>query len=91
MKIMMELTRDEIRARIPYALICETRDGARWGTSRRRRRWAEEFTEQEKSASTRLFSLAHQWYLVKGVPDKVVMSAGTLALWEKLGAFCGSL
>lgn len=91
MKIMVELTRDEIYARIPYALICETRYGARWDTSRRRRRWAEEFTEKEKAASTRLFSLAHQWYLVKGVPDTVVMTTKMLALWEKLGAFCGSL
>lgn len=43
------LTSDEVNLRIPYALVCMTRFGAHWETGRRRRRWLEEFTEQDGS------------------------------------------
>lgn len=85
------LTHDEIVDKIPYAMICEMRYGARWDTGRRRRAWVQSFTEAERRAAADLFKQAHSWYLVKGVPDTVKMKATTLALWMKLGAFCGSL
>ena len=44
------LTSDEVNLRIPYALVCMTRFGAHWETGRRRRRWLEEFTEQERES-----------------------------------------
>lgn len=91
MRVMLVLEHDEIQKNIPYALICETRSGSRWCTGTRRRRWTQEFNESERKAAAKLFHLAHQWYLVKGVPEEVRMSMGTMALWNKLGAFCASL
>ena len=85
------LTHDEVNEKIPYALICEMRYGAQWDTGRRRRAWLAQFTEAEREAAGKLFKQAHTWYLVKGVPDEVKMRANTLALWMKLGEFCGSL
>ena len=85
------LTSDEINARIPYALVCMTRFGAHWETGRRRRRWVEMFTEQERRAATRLFNESRRWLLTTGVPEEVKMTAQTFALWMKLGEFCGSL
>ncbi len=91
MKVFLELSHNTINREIPYAVICEGREGARWNTGRRRRRWCEEFSEKERKAASRLFALAHRWYLVKGAPDKVMMTPETYALWNKLGAFCTSL
>jgi len=85
------LTHDEVQDKIPYPVICEMRYGARWDTSRRRRLWMQEFTEAERKAASDLFKHAHSWYFVKGVPNEVKMKGTTLALWMKLGAFCGSL
>ncbi len=90
-KLMIELDRDEIQRGIPYRLICETKSGSRWNTMRRKREWQKQFTDAERDKCSKLFAQAYQWYLVKGVPDSVVMSPGTLALWQKLGAFCASI
>lgn len=91
MKMMIVLTRDEIKERIAYAFICETRFGSRWNTMRRKRKWAQQFSEKERDKASKLFKLAHQWYLVTGVPEEVTMSIDTLALWQKLEGFCASL
>ncbi len=91
MTTFLRFSHDEINSRIPYAVVCEGREGARWNTGHRRRRWLQEFSEKERKEATRLFALAHRWYLVKGAPDKVMMTPETYALWNKLGAFCASL
>lgn len=85
------LSRDEINAHLPYALICMTREGKDWETGKRKRRWNSEFTESERERCKNIFKLAHQWTLVKGVPDEVKMKHETLSLWWKLGNFCASL
>ena len=90
-KIMYVLTAQEIHECIQYALIAMTRYGSAWGTMRRKRRWKEEFTDAEREKAGELFRKAYSWTCGRGVPDKVTMSAGTLALWKKLEAFCGSL
>ncbi len=90
-RTMLTLTHDEIQEQIPYAMICETRFGSRWETTRRRRNWIESFTEQEREAAGKLFRQAYDWYLKKGVPDSVTMSARTLLLWHRLAAFCASI
>lgn len=87
MKLEVVLSREEI-ARLPYALICETRYGARWNTTSRKRRWTAEFTEAERKAATRIFTQCHTWYLVKGIPDEIKMSLSTYQLWNKLAGFC---
>lgn len=91
MRVMLTLTSDEVRSRIPYAMICETRFGSCWETGKRRRLWKQMFSDQERGAAERLFRMAYDWYLRKGVPDKVEMSTRTLVLWQKLGEFCASI
>lgn len=91
MKVMIELDREDIHRELPYAVICEARYGSRWNTGKRRRRWMEEFTESEREAASKIFSKAHRMYLASGVPDSMIMSKKTLALWQKIGDFCASL
>lgn len=90
-KLEIVFDRDEIEQKLAYRLICETRESSVWDTGRRRRRWVTEFTYREREAAARIFAQAHSWYLVKGLHDSVRMSLGTLELWQKLEAFCGSL
>ena len=87
---MIALTHDRIFRDIPFILICSTYESARWNTGKRRKLWKEFFTERERQHCTRLFRLAHEWYLVKGVPDKVRIKKATYNLWQKLGEFCVS-
>ena len=83
-----KFTHDEIVNKIPYALICEAREGARWNTMKRRRLWNQTFTESERHQATRLFRQAHNWALIKGAPESLRMSSQTYTLWQKLGEFC---
>lgn len=89
--LLLTLTQDEVLNEIAYPLICETMCGAAWQTGKRRRRWAEEFTESERRACSKLKTQAYTWHLRTGVPEEVTMSLGTLRLWHKLEAFCASL
>ena len=90
-RILLELNEDEIRRDLAYALICETRETSVWNTMRRKRAWLETFSEKEREKCTKIFNQAHSWYLIKGVPDSIVMSTSTYALWKKLEWFCASL
>ena len=91
MKIMLMFDHDEIKNEIPYGVICETHEGARCNTSRRRRLWSQTFTPSEQKACGRLFRLAKSWYLVKGAPNSLMLTKETLTLWKKLGEFCAAL
>ena len=92
MKIDLVFSASEINDRIPYALICQTRYGARWNTAKRKRLWVEMFTEAERNAAnTRLFRQAYGWHLGKGVPEEVRMCTSTYMLYKKLGEFCAML
>ena len=90
-QLHIEMSRNEIYNSIPYAVIVEARYGSRWNTGRTKRKWLSEFSEKERKASYRLFSMAHSWHLTKGVPDSVIMSMSTFYLWLKLGDFCASI
>lgn len=37
MDVMVEMTHDEVQNNLCYALICETMEGSRWNSGRRRR------------------------------------------------------
>ena len=91
MKMMIVLNHDEVQRDIPYAVVCETRYGSRWNTMKRRRLWAQMFTEAERKAAHELFQMALLWYLDMGVPNEVKMTIGTYKLWGRLGEFCASL
>lgn len=90
-KLMLVFDHDEVSRNIPYMVVCEAREGSRWNTGTRRRRWLQEFSEQERTKATTLFRQAHTWALVKGVPNTVRMTLETHSLWQKLGDFCASL
>lgn len=89
--LYFEFSEDEIKHSIPYALICETRESSVWNTMKRKRAWAQQFTDAERDAASRIFSQAHAWTLTTGVPDKVKMSTRTYELWRKIAAFCASI
>ena len=88
---MITVYHDKILQTIPFALICETHDGARWKTGKRKRAWDETFSPQEQAACERLFVKARDWIFVHGVPDLVRMKRSTYDLWLRLGEFCASL
>lgn len=90
-KRMMKLTVEEVRANIPYDLICFARYGRAWDTGRRRRAWLADFTEEERRAAGRLFRQAHDWTVGRGVPNEVTMMMKTFHLWRKLAEFCASI
>ena len=90
-KLLMVLSHDEVQRNIPYGLVCETHNSAQWNTGRRRRAWEKTFSEPERKAASKLFRQADTWALVRGVPERIRMSVGTFALWQKLGEFCAAL
>lgn len=92
MKLILELSHDEVCERIPYQLVCETMCGSRWNTGKRKKLMKERFTEKEIDKIYKMKSQAYSWTLTKGVPlEGVKMSINTLGLWEKLAAFCMEL
>jgi hypothetical protein len=91
MTVMVELSREELQQRIPYALICETRYGSRWDTFTRRRKWKAATDEAARRRLARLFKKAHEWTLTRGVPDTYRMRMNELSDWDFLASFCYSL
>ena len=69
----------------------QVRYGCTWSSGRRRRAWLADFSESEREAAGRLFRMAHNWTVGRGVPDTVQMSRKTFNLWQKLGDFCASI
>ena len=90
-RLYLEMDRREVQEQLPYGVICEAKEGARWDTMHRKRRWLEEFSAAEREAAGEIFRKAHSWMFVRGIPDKVRMTPDTLCLWRKLGDFCASL
>lgn len=90
-EISIIMSRDEVIAQIPYALICETRESARWTGRKLAECFACEFTPEERAEAATLFSLAHKWHLKTGVPEEVRMTAKTMALWLRLAQFCATV
>lgn len=87
-EIILTMKREDIQARLPYAMICTTRESSIWDTGKRRKLWKERFTPEERSAASKIFAQAHDWYLKKGVPDEIRLSTKTFSLWERLVFFC---
>lgn len=91
MKTLLVFTKKEIQTFLPYALLCETREGSKWNTMHRKRRWEKEFTSAERKAASTIFEKAHAWYLTTGLPEAVKMTPETYSLWQKLENFCASI
>lgn len=90
-EMYLALNREEIHKVIPYNLVCMARYGSSWNTMRRKRRWFQVFTEEERNAAEELFKQAHKWAVGSGALGKVQMSYATYFLWQKLGAFCSDV
>ena len=88
---MVVIPQDKVSACIPYLDVCAARYGPAWGSVQRKRRWVSEFTEAERRSARLLFLQSLDWAHGTGVPLEMRMPASTLALWQKLGAFCASL
>ena len=91
MKIYISLNRDEIREKIPFAIVAETMSRSVWNTGRRKSLMKQQFTEAEIEATYRLHKQAYDWYLRKGVPEEIKMTLNTYHLWHKLANFCCEL
>lgn len=91
MRMFIELSREEIGAKIPYAIVCETMQSSRWDTGKRKKLMKEEFTEKEIKAIYVMKEQARIWFLVKGVPDTLKILPKTLDLWQRLGNFCANI
>lgn len=88
---MLELDYDEIREKVPYAIIGETASRAIWDTGKRKRAFAERFTPQEREACYDIIKQAKKWLLKTGCPERVTMRTTTYALWHELADFCCGL
>lgn len=92
MKLLIHMTHDDIRRKLPYAIIAETTSRSIWNTGRRKRMFVAEFTEAERRRCAEIRRQAYSWALVRGVPMKgVTMSMATYDTWQKFGNFCGRL
>ena len=72
-KLYVSLTPEEVRASIPYDLICMVRYGCTWNTGRRRRAWQLDFTEDEKKAAGRLFRQSFANFLTGQCSEAVIL------------------
>ena len=91
MQVKIVLSREEVNNHIPYPMICETRYGKTWKSTKVQERFRREFTEYERKAAFKIFGRSHIWYLRKGVPDEVELTIFEYDLWKKLAAFCASI
>lgn len=92
MEFYLHLSPEEVREQIPYEVVCETMEGSRWNTYRRKRMFKELFTEREQQKAYELRPVAHRWYLTTGIPiGGVSMTKDTYLFWQKLGEFCASI
>lgn len=87
-RVYLKLDREEIRRLIPYDLICETYSREIFRTGRAKRIRKEYFTPEEWTRCMELARLACKWALRTGAPEEITITAHTLALWERLAAYC---
>lgn len=86
--LMIQMSHDDIKRLLPYAMIAETSSRSVWNTGKRKRAFSERFTETERAACYRIIQQAKDWAFRKGVPESICMSTKTYALWGILGDFC---
>ena len=91
MKMEIVFTQDEIKANIPYQMICMTRYGSVWNTMRRKRKWVEEFTAYERERLNAMCRQTYSWTCTTGLPESLRMSMNTYRLWNRLAEFCSTL
>ncbi|MBQ6403876.1 MAG: hypothetical protein IJI27_08220 [Oscillospiraceae bacterium] len=88
---MIELSNEEIQRNLPYAIIGETASRSVWETGRRKRLFAERFTEAERELCYCIIRDAKKWLLKTGCPESVKMRTTTYAMWWRLAEFCACI
>jgi len=91
MKMYLSFNHDEIQWELPYAIIGETASRPVWNTGRRKRLWAQTFTESERKSCNAIINKAKRGLLVTGCPEEVKMTVSTYHLWHRLANFCVAL
>lgn len=89
MKMMLQLNREELNA-LQYPVVVEMWDKVK-GSMSKRRKYNEAFTEKERNTIRRYKGLFHNWFLVKGTPEKAVMNIETLTLLKRVIDFFGTI
>ena len=91
MKTMVTLPHEEPQCFWASALFGKTREGSRGNGGCRRSLYSRPFTRREQQRISHIKSIAHKWYLVTGVPEKVRMSYDNYLLWQRLAEFCATV
>lgn len=68
-EMSVKYTGDEIEAKIPYKLIVECFE-KRYDSIRKRRKYVQDFTLEDRKLIRKFYHLFFNWYLVKGIPNK---------------------
>lgn len=89
MEMMLKLNKEELN-NLQYSVVVEMWDKVQ-GSMSKRKKYNEEFTEQERETIRRYYKVFYNWYLVKGTPDNTTMSPKTLNILERAINFFGCL
>ena len=74
---------------VNYPVIVEAWDKRKAG--RARREYVATFTESQRDTIARYYKKFHDWYLVRGTPQKVMIRPGTIELLQRAVAFFASI
>ena len=89
MKVQVELNKNEIK-QLQFPVLVETYERVK-GSMSKRRKYNEQFTEQERTTIARYYKLFYKWHLVSGIPENVVMYPKTLELLKRAINFFGTI
>jgi hypothetical protein len=89
-KEFVNLTKEEIQAKIQYVLIRKTMQCSEWDSKQRKMAWDTAFTPEEQRKCERLGRLAAKWQR-QGVPHSYIACEDICLLWQRLAEFCQSI
>lgn len=90
MKLAHEFSREEINQKIPYVMIYEGYEQVLRG-GKVAREYRKAFTTEEKKCVFKWKNKFRLWYLVKGVPENVLLTQDDLKLIDKMALFFSSI
>jgi hypothetical protein len=89
-RVLLRFTGDEINKLFSIGVVVEMYPKLKFG--RQRRAYLAEFTtKEERTKVYKWYVKFYQWYLVKGVPENVAISGGTLVFLQRMCRFFGEL
>lgn len=84
-----QLSRDEIKEMIPYAVIVENWDKRLQG--RGKRNYTKEFTTKQKSKLGAYQRIFRKWHLESGIPDSFTIKSDNLSLIQRAAFFFANI